>query len=97
MKFSAASAQLARNKRILALNLKDERAAKIIHKLISTYDIVIEQFRPGVMKKLKLDFQSLAAVKPKDFVYNLDVEVRLFIMQWSRYLKGGINYDYSSQ
>lgn len=64
-KFSAASAQLGRNKRMLALNLKDERAVKIIHRLISTtYDIVIEQFRPGVMKKLKLDFQSLAAVNP---------------------------------
>ncbi len=64
MKFSAASAQLARNKRILALNLKDGQSVKIIHKLISTYDIIIEQFRPGVMKKLKLDFRSLAAVNP---------------------------------
>ena len=61
---SATSAQLGRNKRVLPLNLKDERAIKIIHKLISSYDIIIEQFRPDVMAKLKLDFQSLAAVNP---------------------------------
>ncbi|NOZ84083.1 MAG: CoA transferase [Epsilonproteobacteria bacterium] len=64
IKLSAASAQLGRNKRVLALNLKDKRAIKIIHKLISEYDIIIEQFRPGVMAKLKLDYQSLANINP---------------------------------
>jgi crotonobetainyl-CoA:carnitine CoA-transferase CaiB-like acyl-CoA transferase len=61
---SAASAQLGRNKRVLPLNLKDERAVEIIHKLIATYDIIIEQFRPGVMAKLNLDYESLAAINP---------------------------------
>ena len=64
IKLSATSAQLGRNKRVLPLNLKDERAIKIIHKLISSYDIIIEQFRPDVMAKLKLDFQSLVAINP---------------------------------
>lgn len=64
-KMSAASAQLGRNKRILTLNLKDERAIQLIHQLVAEYDIVIEQFRPGVMKKLGLDYESLKAVNPR--------------------------------
>jgi len=64
MKLSAASAQLGRNKRLIALNLKDPRALRIVHQLVATYDIVIEQFRPGVMAKLKLDYESLRAVNP---------------------------------
>ena len=63
-KLSAASTQLGRNKRCMALNLKDPRALKIIHQLIADYDIVIEQFRPGVMAKLNLDFESLIKVNP---------------------------------
>ncbi|HEY5497943.1 MAG TPA: CoA transferase, partial [Syntrophales bacterium] len=57
IKLSAASAQLGRNKKVMVLNLKDERAVRIIHQLLSEYDIVIEQFRPGVMAKLKLDYK----------------------------------------
>lgn len=64
-KLSALSAQLGRNKRIMNLNLKDHRALKIIHRIIVEYDIIIEQFRPGVMAKLKLDYESLRAVNPK--------------------------------
>lgn len=62
---SAASAQLGRNKKIIALNLKDHRAEKIIHQLLAEYDIVIEQFRPGVMAKLKLDYTRLKALNPR--------------------------------
>lgn len=61
---SAASTQLGRNKRCMALNLKDPRAIKIIHQLIADYDIVIEQFRPGVMAKLNLDYESLKKTNP---------------------------------
>ncbi len=63
-KLSAASAQLGRNKRLIALNLKDPRAIRIIHRLLADYDIVVEQFRPGVMAKLKLDYESLKDVNP---------------------------------
>jgi crotonobetainyl-CoA:carnitine CoA-transferase CaiB-like acyl-CoA transferase len=64
MKLSASMAQLGRNKRLIALNLKDPRAIRIVHQLVADYDIVIEQFRPGVMAKLKLDYESLKAVNP---------------------------------
>ena len=63
-KISAASAQLGRNKRLITLNLKDPRAIQIVHRLMAEYDIVLEQFRPGVMVKLKLDYESLKAVNP---------------------------------
>lgn len=63
---SAGAAYLGRNKRCMTLNLKDSRATGIIHQLVLNrgYDIVIEQFRPGVMAKLKLEYESLKAVTP---------------------------------
>src|SRR5512137_1344388 len=61
-KLSAASTQLARNKRSMTLNLKDTRAIQIVHRLLADYDVVIEQFRPGVMAKLGLDFDSLKKI-----------------------------------
>lgn len=61
---SAAVGCLGRGKRCLSLNLKDPRAAGIVHRLLSRYDVVIEQFRPGVMAKLGLDYPSLKKVNP---------------------------------
>lgn len=61
---SFATAYLGRGKRCLALNLKDARAVRIVHKLLERYDILIEQFRPGVMAKFGLDYESLRAVNP---------------------------------
>ena len=61
---SALATQLKRGKRCMALNLKDPRAITVIHKLIADYDIVIEQFRPGVMAKLKLAYEDLRQINP---------------------------------
>ena len=61
---SANGAYLGRNKRSMYLNIKDQRAQKIVHKLIMHYDIVIEQFRPGVMAKAGLDYEKLCLVNP---------------------------------
>jgi alpha-methylacyl-CoA racemase len=63
-KISANLAYLGRNKRSMALNLKDQRAREIVQKLIMHYDILIEQFRPGVMAKLGLDYETLQKVNP---------------------------------
>src|SRR5512137_2544339 len=46
---SAILAYLGRGKKSLTLNLKDLRAVQIVHQLLDEYDIMIEQFRPGVM------------------------------------------------
>ena len=61
---SAAFTHLGRDKRSMNLNLKDGRAVKIIHQLLATYDILIEQFRPGVMAKFGLDYTSLKTINP---------------------------------
>lgn len=62
---SAAHATLNRNKKSIALDLKKEGATEIVHKLVAEYDIVLEQFRPGVMKRLGLDFASLQKTQPR--------------------------------
>ncbi len=62
---SAVHGMLNRSKRSLALDLKAEGASGIVHRLITEYDILIEQFRPGVMKRLGLDYESLKEINPK--------------------------------
>jgi len=57
-------AYLGRGKRCMNLNLKSAGAVEIIHRLINKYDIIIEQFRPGVMAKLGLAYEDLKAVNP---------------------------------
>ncbi|MBN1663664.1 MAG: CoA transferase [Deltaproteobacteria bacterium] len=61
---SAVMSYLGRGKRCMSLNLKDGRATKIVRQLIGRYDILIEQFRPGVMAGLALDYPRLSAVNP---------------------------------
>jgi len=61
---SAAAAWLGRGKRCLALNLKDPRAGGIVRRLVAVYDIVIEQFRPGVMERFGLAYESLRETNP---------------------------------
>ena len=56
---------LNRNKKSLSLNLKTPEATKIIIKLVEQYDIIVEGFRPGVMKRLGLDYETLSAINPK--------------------------------
>ena len=63
-KVSAAHATINRNKRSLALDLKKPEAKEIIERLLADYDVVVEQFRPGVMARLGLDYESLKAIKP---------------------------------
>lgn len=64
-RFSATSAQVGRNKKTITLNLKDPRAIEIVHKLIEKYDIILEQFRPGVMKKFGLGYETVSKINPK--------------------------------
>lgn len=56
---------LNRSKKSLTLNLKTPEAVDIIKSLIMDYDIVLEGFRPGVMKRLGLNYEDLRAVNPK--------------------------------
>lgn len=65
---SAAHATINRNKKSLALNLKDPRAGEIVRRLLAEYDVLLEQFRPGVMHKLGLGYESLKQTRA-DLIY----------------------------
>ena len=54
-----------RNKRSLSLDLKKEDAARIVEKLVRSTDVVIEGFRPGVARRLRIDLESLAKINSR--------------------------------
>lgn len=62
---SAWHAYLNRNKRSLALDLRQPAAVEVVKQLLGKYDIVVEQFRPGVMARLGLGYADLQAVNPR--------------------------------
>jgi crotonobetainyl-CoA:carnitine CoA-transferase CaiB-like acyl-CoA transferase len=53
-----------RNKKSLTLNLKDVRARDAVRRLAASSDLVVENFRPGVMDRLGLGYDDLRAVNP---------------------------------
>ncbi|NWB90692.1 CaiB/BaiF CoA transferase family protein [Pseudomonas agarici] len=62
---SAAHAYLNRNKRCLALDLKQPEAVAIVQQLVLEHDILLEQFRPGVMDRLGLGYETLKTINPR--------------------------------
>ena len=62
---ATAHSYLNRNKQSITLDLKASENIELIKQKISEYDIVVEQFRPGVMQRLGLDYQTLAEINPK--------------------------------
>ena len=54
-----------RNKRSLAVNFRDPRGLELIRALADQADILIENFKPGVMGNMKMDYPVLAARNPK--------------------------------
>jgi len=56
---------LNRNKRSLTLNLKSAAGREIFRQLAAKADVVLEGFRPGVMTRLGLDYESLRAFNPR--------------------------------
>jgi crotonobetainyl-CoA:carnitine CoA-transferase CaiB-like acyl-CoA transferase len=57
-------AVLNRNKKSLALDLKEPRGKEIVMRLAEQSEIVLENFRPGVVKKLGIDYESMKARNP---------------------------------
>ncbi len=52
------------NKKSLTLNLKKEKAKEIFKKFVATADVVVENFRPGVMNRLGIDYDMLKEINP---------------------------------
>ena len=53
------------NKKSLTLNLKEEKGAEIFRKLVPTADVLVENFRPGVMERLGFSYRKLQELNPK--------------------------------
>ena len=62
--WSAGFLALNRNKRSLAVDLRSEVGRIMFKRLVEKADALVENFRPGVMERLGLDYESLAAIKP---------------------------------
>ena len=55
---------IARGKRSLKINLKDEGGRRLFHELARTADVLVEAFRPGVVKRLGIDYGTLSRLNP---------------------------------
>jgi crotonobetainyl-CoA:carnitine CoA-transferase CaiB-like acyl-CoA transferase len=62
---SAYFGQLNAGKRSLALDLKSAEAIKLVHRLVAETDILVENFRPGVMDRLGLGYEALREINPR--------------------------------
>jgi crotonobetainyl-CoA:carnitine CoA-transferase CaiB-like acyl-CoA transferase len=56
---------LNRNKRSIVLNLKNDEARKVFYQLAEKADVVVEGFRPGVTKRLKVDYETLKSINDR--------------------------------
>ena len=55
---------IARNKRSVAVNLRDERGRDVVRRLAGEVDVVLENFKPGTLERWGLGYDALAAVNP---------------------------------
>ena len=61
----------SRNKKSITLNMKDHRAQEIARRLALDADIIIENYRPGVLEKWNLGFDQLKAINPAAIMVRL--------------------------
>jgi crotonobetainyl-CoA:carnitine CoA-transferase CaiB-like acyl-CoA transferase len=57
--------RLNRNKRSVALNLKDPDGKEVFRRLVATADVLVENLRPGTMADLELDYERLRRINPR--------------------------------
>jgi crotonobetainyl-CoA:carnitine CoA-transferase CaiB-like acyl-CoA transferase len=62
---STSFGQLNAGKKSIVLDLKTPQAIEAARRLVRTADVVVENFRPGVMRRFGLDYDTLAAIKPE--------------------------------
>src|SRR4029077_9135388 len=60
---STSFGQLNAGKKSIALDLKTPQAVEAVRRLVATADVVVENFRPGVMHRFGLDYEALAPIK----------------------------------
>ena len=91
---------LNRNKRSIALNLKSPEAQEVLHGLVRDADVFVEGFRPGVVRRLGCDYETLSALESEAGVL-LALGVRtgrpIFPAGWARHqlhLRWGRAWDH---
>ena len=62
---STSFGQLNAGKKSVVLDLKTPPAVEAVRRLVATTDVVVENFRPGVMRRFGLDYEALAPIKPE--------------------------------
>lgn len=62
---SAYFLSINRNKKSVTINLRTEKGCEIVRKMASTYDVLIENYRPGIVQKLGLDYETLSKINPQ--------------------------------
>ncbi len=68
---SALFSVMNRNKRSVVLDLKRSDATRLVHELVATCDVVVENFRPGVAERLGIGADALLATNPKVVVVSV--------------------------
>lgn len=61
---AAAFNVFGRNKKSIAINLKDPRGGEAFRKLATKADVILEAYRPGVTRRLGIDYETISAVNP---------------------------------
>ena len=56
---------LNRNKRSVTLDLKSDEGREMFYKLAKTAHVIVENYRPGVVQRLRIDYESIKAINPK--------------------------------
>lgn len=56
---------LNRNKQSIVINLKTEAGREVFYDLVKVCDVVIDNFRPGVLERLKIDYATLSRINPR--------------------------------
>jgi len=61
---SAFNSIIMRNKKSITLNLKKDKAREVFYELVKHADVVLDTYRPKVMNKLKIDYDTLSSINP---------------------------------
>jgi crotonobetainyl-CoA:carnitine CoA-transferase CaiB-like acyl-CoA transferase len=62
---AAAFIAVNRNKKSITLNLKEEEGRKIFYRLAQSSDVLVENYRPGVARRLGVDYEMLKEINPR--------------------------------
>lgn len=65
LKTAQATNALNRNKKSIRINLKSEEGRKVFYRLVENADVVVEGFRPGAVKRMGVDYETLSRINPR--------------------------------